>query len=223
MYVQNCMTSVQVSLKSTCILVDSSAFTIPSVILASDGDSNLSDAELWQYTSNMFHSSFFEPCLLKLFRIRRQHWVALKAWAQVQKCYLILCHFKLLTPCNACFQHKSMPVHVKEVQVTSLVPSLLSWLRSTSKSCEISQWDFYPMPSHQTKQDQMNVCHRVLTKASASSFSPSLTANPSEKIGQRQSQQMYSLQYSARNIRKPENIAMLYKTSPGSFVRTLHS
>jgi hypothetical protein len=36
------------------------------------------------------------------------------------------------------------------------------------------------MPSHQTKQDQKNAHPRALTKASPSSFSPSLTANPSE-------------------------------------------
>lgn len=44
---QNCMTSVQVLLKPTWILVDSSAFTIPSVILASDSDSllNAGDAD----------------------------------------------------------------------------------------------------------------------------------------------------------------------------------
>jgi hypothetical protein len=54
-------------------------------------------------------------------------WIEVKARTQVQVHYLILCDFNLLTSsqlnvsCNACVQHKSMPVHIKQVEVTTVV------------------------------------------------------------------------------------------------------
>jgi hypothetical protein len=54
-------------------------------------------------------------------------WIEVKARIQGQLRHLIFCYFNLLTSsqlnasCDACLQHKSIPVHIKKVEVSTLV------------------------------------------------------------------------------------------------------